>query len=140
VVLWGGLFAVVFWSVSYGLWHTFDSQRYSPTWFPSVLLTIRNTVIATGITKLVTQPMLGYFVDPPKYDYRKLLGATCEICTSEATSKFGQAKFRTNAAPLLLNVRTDGPHIPKGTEVRIIGFDKDKRIYKVTHLQPETQS
>ncbi len=139
IVLWGGLFAVAFWSVSYGLWHTFDSKSHDPTWLPSILLTIRNVVIATGITKLVTQPLLGYFVDPPSYDYRKLLGATCEICTLEATSEFGQAKFRTNAAPLLLNVRTDGPHIPKGTEVRIIGFDKQKRIYKVTHLPSETQ-
>jgi hypothetical protein len=139
VVLWGGLFAVAFWSVSYGLWHTFDSNRYDPNWLPSILLTIRNFVIATGITKAVTQPLLGYFVAPPSYDYRRLLGATCEISTSEATSEFGQAKFRTNAAPLLLNVRTDGAHIPKGTEVRIIGFDKEKRIYKVTHLQAETQ-
>ncbi len=140
VVLWGGVFAVAFWSVSYGLWHSYDTNRYDPVWIPSVLLAIRNFVIATGITKLVTQPMLGYFVDPPSYSAQKLLGATCEICTTEATPEFGQAKFRTNASPLLLNVRTDGAHITKGTEVRIIGFDRDKRIYKVTHLQPETQS
>ena len=140
VVLWGGVFAVAFWSLSYGLWHTFDSNRYDPTWLPSILLSIRNWVIAMGITKAATQPLLGYFVAPPSYDHRKLLGATCEICTSEATPEFGQAKFRTNASPLLLNVRTDGPHIAKGTEVRIISFDKDKRIYKVTHLPTETQS
>lgn len=141
VVLWGGIFAVAFWSISYGLWHAYDVQDYSPPqWISSTLLSIRNFVIAMVITKGVTQPMLGYFVDPPSYDHKKLLGATCEICTTEATEKFGQAKFRTNASPLLLNVRTDGPHIPKGTEVRIIGFDKQKRIYKVAHLQPETQS
>jgi hypothetical protein len=140
IVIWGGVFAVAFWSISYGLWHTFDSNRYDPNWFPSILLSIRNFVIATGITKGVTQPMLGYFVAPPSYDHRKLVGATCEICTTEATPEFGQAKFRTNASPLLLNVRTDGPHIAKGTEVRIIGFDKNKRIYKVTNLPSETTS
>jgi hypothetical protein len=140
IVIWGGIFTVAFWSVSYWLWHSFDSNRYEPNWFPSILLSIRNFVIATGIAKAVTQPMLGYFSPPPSYDQRRLMGATCEICTTEATPEFGQAKFRTNASPLLLNVRTDGPHISKGTEVRIIGFDKDKRIYKVTHLQPETQS
>lgn len=139
VVLWGGLFAAAFWSLSYGLWHTFDSHRHAPDWLPSTLLAIRNVVIAVGITKLVTQPLVGWFVDPPSYNYRKLLGATCEILTSEATNEFGQAKFRTNAAPLLLNVRTDGPPIPKGTEVRIIGFDKQKRIYTVTHLPSEAQ-
>lgn len=141
IVLWGGIFSVAFWSVSYFLWHTFDSQRYAPPeLLSSALLSIRNLVIATGITKGMTQPILGQFVAPPSYDQSKLLGATCEICTSEATPDFGQAKFRTNASPLLLNVRTDGSHIPKGTEVRIIGFDKEKRIYKVTHLQPETHS
>jgi hypothetical protein len=140
IVVWGGIFAVAFWSVSYGLWHTFDSNRYDPTWLPSILLSIRNFVIATAVVKGATQPMLKYFVDPPKYDQRRMLGATCEICTSEATPEFGQAKFRTNASPLLLNVRTDGPHIAKGTEVRIIGFDKEKRIYEVTHLPSETQS
>ncbi|MEM8670781.1 MAG: DUF1449 domain-containing protein [Planctomycetota bacterium] len=140
VVLWGGIFAVTFWSLSYGLWHNYDADKYDPTWFPSILLGIRNFVIAVAITKGVTQPMLGWFVDPPSYDHRKLMGATCEICTTEATPEFGQAKFRTNASPLLLNVRTDGAHIAKGTEVRIIGFDKEKRIYKVTQLQPETQS
>ena len=140
VVLWGGIFAVAFWSLSYGLWHNYDAERYDPTWLASILLSIRNFVIATAITKGVTQPMLGWFVDPPSYDHRRLLGATCEICTTEATPKFGQAKFRTNASPLVLNVRADGAHIAKGTEVRIIGFDKEKRIYTVTQLQLENQS
>lgn len=141
LVLWGGVFTVAFWSVSYGLWHTIESGLFSPPgWFLSSLLSLPNVVIAVAVTKGVTQPMLKHFVPPPKYGHEKLLGATCEICTMEATDEFGQAKFRTNAAPLLLNVRTDGPHIPKGTEVRIIGFDRDKRIYKVTHLQQEPTS
>ncbi len=140
IVLWGGIFSVAFWGVSYFLWHSYDSQHHAPVLIPSILLSIRNLVIATSITKLITQPMLGQFVDPPSYDQRKLLGATCEICTTEATPEFGQAKFRTNASPLLLNVRTDGAHIAKGTEVRIIGFDKEKRIYKVTQLEPESHS
>jgi hypothetical protein len=141
LVLWGGIFTVAFWSVSYGLWHTFESGWFSPPgWFSSSLLAFPNFVIAVMVTKGVTQPMLKHFVPPPKYGHEKLMGATCEICTIEATGEFGQAKFRTDAAPLLLNVRTDGPHIPKGTEVRIIGFDRDKRIYKVTHLQQEPTS
>ena len=140
MVLWGGIFTVAFWSVSYALWHVVDSSWFSAGWLASSLLSVRNAFIAVAITKVVTQPMLKHFIPPPKYGHEKLLGATCEICTVEATDEFGQAKFRTNAAPLLLNVRTDGPHIPKGTEVRIIGFDREKRIYKVTHLQQETTS
>ncbi len=97
-------------------------------------------MIATALTKACTQPLIGYFVAGPSYDEANLIGATCEVSTSEATPEFGQAKFRTNAAPLLLNVRTDGPHIAKGTEVRIVGFDRNKRIYKVTSLPSEAPS
>ncbi|MFG0263284.1 MAG: DUF1449 domain-containing protein [Novipirellula sp. JB048] len=140
IVLWGGIFAVVFWGISYWLWHTFDATRYPPSWLPSILLSIRNFVIATAITKAVTQPLIGYFVDPPSYDERRMLGGSCEIISHMATPEFGQAKFRTHAAPLLLNVRTDGAEIPKGTEVRIIAFQKQKRIYIVTHLPSENVS
>ena len=135
VVIWGGAFAVSFWTISYILWHSFDRMQFEPTIVTSTLLSIRNMVIAVMATKAITQPLVKYFLPPPSYTQRTLMGATCEISTSEATPDFGQAKFRTNAAPLLLNVRTDGKHIPKGTEVRIIGFhDRDKRIYKVTQV------
>jgi hypothetical protein len=141
VVIWGGVFAVSYWTVTYLLWHGFDSNRYEPTLLPSLLLTIRNLVIGVAVTKMLTQPMVKHFVAPPSYTQHRIIGATCEVCTTEATPDFGQAKFRTNAAPLLLNVRTDGPHISKGQEVQIIGFhDKDKRIYKVAPLSSENQS
>lgn len=140
IIIWGAVFAFTYWTVSYLLWHGFDSERHDPTFIPSALLSIRNVVIATGLTKACTQPLLGYFVGGPSYDEANLIGATCEVSTIEATPEFGQAKFRTNAAPLLLNVRTDGPHIAKGTEVRIISFDRDKRIYKVTSLPSEASS
>ncbi|MDA8745761.1 YqiJ family protein [Rubripirellula amarantea] len=140
VIIWAGVFACAFWIVSYLLWHGFDSKRYDPNFLPSLLLTIRNGVIATFLTKVITQPLLGYFVAGPSYHAGNLVGATCEISTLEATPEFGQAKFRTQAAPLLLNIRTDGPHLPKGTEALIIGFDREKRIYKVTSLPSESSS
>ena len=139
IVIWGGIFTVAYWTISAWLWHTFDSHRYEPTWLASSLLSIRNFVIATALTKGLTQPMLSYFRKGPSYDKHHLLGCTCEISSIEATPTFGQAKFRTETSPLLLNVRTNGPTIPKGTEVRIIGFDSQKRIYTVSNLQPETQ-
>ncbi|TWU43915.1 hypothetical protein Q31b_14470 [Novipirellula aureliae] len=139
VIVWGGIFATIFWSVSFLLWHGFDSNRYEPAVGASVLLSIRNVVIAVAGTKLATGPLVGTFAKGPAYDENHLMGATCEVTTTEATPEFGQAKFRAEAAPLLLNIRTDGPTIPKGTEVWIIGFDKRKRIYKVS-LQPSEQS
>jgi Protein of unknown function (DUF1449) len=140
VIIWGSVFAVSFWGISYALWHAFDSARYAPTWIPSLLLTTRNFVIAVLATKAITEPLIKFFLRGPTYDEGTLIGATCEVSSLEATPESGQGKFRTNAAPLLLNIRTDGPHITKGTEVKIIGFDRDKRIYQVTQLPAETNS
>lgn len=140
LVIWFGAFTVIFWAVSYGLWHGFDAARYEPVWVPSILLAIRNFVIAVVVTKYATQPVVGKFTPEPGYDKDRLLGATCEISSITASPTWGQAKFRTNAAPLLLNVRTNGSEIPKGTEVRIIDFDPSKRIYTVTEIQPENES
>ncbi len=139
IAIWGGVFTLALWSISYVLWHNFDSERYAPVLLPSLLLTMRNSVLAVMVTKAITQPLVGRFAPQPGYDTRRLLGCTCEISTTEATSAFGQAKFRTNAAPLLLNVRTDGPSIPKGTEVKIVGFNPGKRVYTVTCIQPENE-
>lgn len=140
LVIWFGAFTVVFWTISYGLWHGFDSSRYEPVWLPSILLGCRNFVLAVIATKIITQPVVGKFTPEPGYDKDRLLGATCEISSIKASPTFGQAKFRTNAAPLLLNVRTNGPEIPKGTEVRITDFDPKKRIYTVTEIEPENET
>ncbi|MCO8123581.1 YqiJ family protein [Stieleria sp. TO1_6] len=140
VVVWMGVFTFLFWMISYGLWHGFDSKHYAPTWIPSLLLIVRNGVISIIATKYATQPAVGKFSPPAGYDKHRLMGATCEISSISATPTFGQAKFRTNAAPLLLNVRTNGTEIPKGTEVRIVDFDPIKRIYTVTEILPENDS
>jgi len=139
VIVWGGIFATIFWAVSFLMWHGFDSNRYEPAVLASILLSIRNVVIAVAGTKLATGPLVGSFAKGPSYDENHLIGATCEVTTTQATPEFGQAKFRAEAAPLLLNIRTDGPSIPKGTEVWIIGFDKKTRIYKVS-LHPSEQT
>ena len=140
IAIWGGVFTLALWGISYGLWHGYDVDRYSPTLFPSILLTIRNSVVAIMITKVVTQPLVGKFDKEPGYDSKRIVGSTCEISSIEATPSFGQAKFRTNAAPILLNVQTDGTTIPRGTEVRIVDFNPHKRIYTVTNITSESSS
>lgn len=140
MVIWAGTFTVLFWLVSYCVWHWFDFQHYSPSWLPSMLLAVRNLVLAVIATKFATQPAVGKFDPEPGYTKDRLLGATCEISSINAGPSYGQARFRTNAAPLLLNVRTDGTEIPKGTEVRIIDFDPSKRIYTVTEILSENAS
>ena len=137
IIVWGGCFTVAYWGVSYGLWHQYDFERYGTDWLTSLILSIRNVVIAVGITKACTQPLLKFFCPPPIYGQENLLGEICVISTSQADGEFGQAEFMTTAAPLLLNIRTDGPMIPKGSKAMIVDFEPKKRIYIVTPLQTE---
>ena len=137
LVLWMSVFTVAFWAVSYFLWYGFDVRRYEPTWIPSLLLCVRNVVIAVGVTKILTQPISGWFVPAPTYSPSTLIGQHCEVSTSQVDETFGQGRFKTDAAPLLLNIRTDGERFAKGSVVQIIAFDADRRIYKVTAASQE---
>lgn len=136
LLLWLAIFGFAWWVVSLALWIGFDRGRYEPTLVASGLLTARNLVLAIGITKLATQPMAGWF-ESSHYRPSTLIGQRCEISSSKADPEFGQAKFRTDAAPLLLNVRTDGSELVKGAPARIVDFDPEKRIYTVTHISSE---
>lgn len=132
VFLWLSIFTVIFWMTSYAFWYSFDVKRYEPTIMTSILLMLRNGVIAIGVTKVVTEPLNRYFQPAPSFGPSKLIGKTCEVSTGEATDSFGQARFRTDASPLILNIRTDGETLTKGSIVQIVAYDHDKHIYKVT--------
>lgn len=140
IILWAGTFTLLFWSVSWLLWNHFDFSRYQPTLLTSIGLSARNFVIAVGLTKLATGPLTKIFAPEPQYNAATIMGQECVVWTPQATEKFGQARFKTDAAPLLLNIRTDGCLLKKGDRARIIGFDPHTRIYIVSQADSEVQS
>ncbi len=131
LILWLAVFIVIYWALSYGLWYGFDTRRYEPTLMTSSLLAIRNGVIAIGITKFLTAPLNRIFIPAETYGPGDLIGRTCTVSSGEVDRSYGQANFATDAAPLLLNIRTDGECLPKGTRVEIVAYDADSRVYKV---------
>lgn len=129
--IWVGVFGVVWWVVSLVMWDGFDQHRYRPTIVTSLLLAVRNGVIAMAVTKFTTGPMTKWFERNQFYRSEHLIGGQCEISTSEVTPEFGRAKYKTDAAPLLLNVRTKGETLVKGQLATIVDFDPQKRVYTV---------
>ncbi len=140
IILWAGTFTLLFWSISWLLWNHFDFSRYQPTLLTSIGLSARNFVIAVALTKLATGPMTKLFAPEPQYNAATIMGQECVVSTRQATEKFGQARYQTDAAPLLLNIRTDGSLLKKGDRARIIGFDPHTRIYIVSKADSEVQS
>jgi hypothetical protein len=132
IVFWAGIFTLNWWAASILLWTTFDAAFFKESGSVVVFLLIaRNIALGLLLTKLITQPMRGMF-DTYELSSISLVGHEAEICSLDATPESGQVKYKTDGAPLLLNVRTDGPHLPKGTRVWLTHYDKQKRIYIVS--------
>lgn len=131
LLIWGAVFAVAWWFVSGILWIAVDRLLFEPDWVWSCLLTTKNLILAAILTKLVTKP-LKRSLTPDRITTQSLIGRECEISSTEATPEFGLVKFKTGGAPLLLNVRTDGPCLPQGTPVWIVHYDKKRKVYLVS--------
>ena len=132
IVLWAGIFTLTWWSVSILIWVCIDSTFFERPGLLTVnLMIIRNFILGLLGTKLITQPMRGWF-DTNELTSISLVGHEAEISSFDATPENGQVKYKTEGAPLLLNVRTDGPHLPKGTRVWLTHYDEKKRIYIVS--------
>lgn len=132
LVLWMSVFSLSWWFVSAMTWAVIDQHFFSPpSIFIATVLTARNIVVALLISKWCTHPMKKWFLTE-ELKSRNLVGEECEISSLEATPNFGQVRFPTDGAPLLLNVRTDGPHLSRGTRVWITHYDAARRVYLVS--------
>lgn len=135
IILWLGCFSILYWLVSYTLWTFFESERYQPTLVESAFLATRNAIISILGTKLLTGPFVPYLAEGTGYSEETIIGERCVISSMQATPDFGQAKYSTGGAPLLLNIRTDGSTLSKGDAAIIVAYDTERRLYTVT---PET--
>ncbi len=139
IIVWGGVFTIAWWVVSIVGWYVCDVHLFGKEveWFWSTLLIMRNIAIALVATKFITQPMRNWFANH-ELVARDLVGEEVLIISYDASPTHGQARFKTDGAPLLLNIRTDGPILPKGTRVWITHYDIAKRIYIVSATTTST--
>lgn len=131
LMIWLAVFSLFFWVLTYVLWFEFDSRRYAPVFLTSTLLSIRNLVIAVVATRLMTSPLHRLLVPPTHYHSASLVGGTAVVETSQVDDSFGRARYATNAAPLLIDIRASGEPITKGATVKLLSYDVDRKLYQV---------
>lgn len=132
LMIWLSIFSLLWWGASVLNLLTIDLPLLGkPGTLWSVVLVARNVVLAAVLTKLITRPFRGWYLSE-SISSQSLIGQECEICSLEATPEYGQVRFKTDGAPLLLNVRTDGADLPKGTRVWITHYDAVHRAYIVS--------
>ena len=140
IMIWVTIFGLTWWCVSLALWNLFDMETYEAKWQFAAQLTVRNALVAVVLTKIFTEPLIKVFERHEEHRPEDLIGQSCVIATVEATPDFGQARYQTDGAPLLLNVKTDGEQLAKGDRAMIVDFDPETRVYLITKLSHEVQT
>ena len=137
MMIWMSVFTVTYWFVSMLLDRLLDDLDHRETLFYAVQYGVRNFAIAVVVTKIFTQPLRDKFDAKEPNTAEDLIGRECVITTSEVTESFGQARYTTEAAPLLLNVRTREKPLAKGDLAVIVDHDAEENIYFVTKANSE---
>lgn len=132
-IIWGSIFTISWWLTSITAYYAILRQLLSTpiNFWASIPVTLICMTIAAIVTKYLTHPLRHLFAST-ELKARDLVGEEVTVSSYEASIKHGQARFKTNGAPLLLNIRTDGPTLPQGTRVWITHYDSQKRVYQVS--------
>lgn len=128
MMVWLCVFGFCWWLISIGLWESWDQGSADPN---TTLLLLRNIGAAVVVTKVMTNPMKSFFETPLETVPEDLIGSKCEITTYEATTEFGQAKYESGAAPLLLDVKMQEGVLSKGSSGLIVDYCPETKIYFV---------
>lgn len=127
LMIWLSAFAISWWGISMAWDH--PDNHTSLFWGSQALL--RNFVLALFATKLITHPLRNRF-DPKEPNCpEELMGKQVIVTSSNVTEQFGQARLETEAAPLLLHVRSTDPSIVKGDCVTLVDYDPQKSHFIV---------
>lgn len=128
IMVWLSIYGIVWWALSTMLWFWWDAHSLDPS---TGLLAVRNVAGSVLLTKLMTNPLAKVFAKPPNQRPQDLIGKECEISTHTANTDFGQARFKTNAAPLLLDVRATDREMAKGEIALIVDYDPEAKVHYV---------
>ena len=135
-MIWMSIFAWIFWAASLAAWLLLDQSDYADedtliSTADTVKLALRNLAGSLFLTKLASEPLKGMFESKQRQGGAELVGEGCEVCSHHADAKFGQARFQTEGAPLLLNVRTTGRNMKKGDTGNIVSYDELTNVYVI---------
>jgi len=133
LMIWLSAFAIAWWGISMAWDH--PDNHTSLVWGAQALL--RNLVLAVLAAKIITQPLRNRFDPKEPNRPEELIGKEVVVTSSTVTEQFGQARLETDAAPLLLHVRSNDSSIAKGDRVTLVDYDPQQRHYLVAKHSTE---
>ena len=137
IMVWVSVFAITYWLLSVLLDRFLDDATQREQLLYALQYGVRNFAVAVVLTKIFTQPLRGKFDPSEPNKPEDLIGKQCVVTTTDVTQSFGQAQYETEAAPLLLNVRTREKPLAKGDVAVIVDHDAEENVYFVTRANSE---
>ncbi len=98
------------------------------------LMLIPNLFLSLFIAKILTTPFVKMFAALEKEHDSSvtIIGKMCTILLPATSSELGQASVKTDAAPLILNVKTTrGASLKKGETGLVIDYNAEQKIYLI---------
>ena len=128
IVVWLSFLVLFLWFLSLVLNETCNPAHSTLLAF---ILILPNLIGSLIITKLVTIPVAKLFKAMADADTEaeEVIGRTGTVCSIEADETYGQLEITANGAPLLINVRTQGGTLAKGTQAKITAAGPDNAFY-----------
>lgn len=134
IVVWLSFLFLFMWFLSLVL-----NEKWNPSHstLQTFILLLPNLVGSLVITKLVTIPVARLFKAMADSDTEAevVIGRTGTVCSIEADETYGQLEITANGAPLLINVRTQGGTLVKGTKAKITAAGPDNAFYFIESLK-----
>lgn len=103
----------------------------SPDSFAGVLITVQNFVISVFIAKGITEPLKKFFASMEDRSDVKIIGKTCILKSSLNSENIAQAEIMIDGYPIIINVKSLGETIIKGSRVVVAAKEKEKNLYIV---------
>lgn len=128
IVVWLSFLVLFMWFLSLVLNEKWNAAHGVAQAF---ILLVPNLISSLVITKLVTIPVARLFKAMADSDTEAevVIGRTGTVCSIEADETYGQLEITANGAPLLINVRTQGGTLVKGTQAKITAAGPDNAFY-----------
>ena len=109
--------------------------------FAGGIIVLAALVAAVILTRFVVAPLKPFFrlLRTDEDNHLPVIGRTGIVRTAVIDARSGQVEVENAGAPLLLNARlsTDGPTLPRNSEVIVISYDADSGIYAVRSLSED---
>ncbi|TDX52487.1 hypothetical protein [Orenia marismortui] len=127
IMFYGTILFLVLWALSMLVYYT----NISPSSLLGTLIFVQNFIISIFITKGLTEPLKGFFDSMEDRSDIKIIGQSCVLKSSLNSDNIAQAEMIVNGYPIVINVKSLGENIVKGSQIIVVSKVQGKELYIV---------